>query len=314
MYPDAPRYDAAIDVIELERSRSVALREVRCFETSRAAGEEEQESAFCIELPMTGVYVHQCGGRGLVGAPGVALLMNRGDVHRTAHPAARGDRSIELVLSDAAVEPFTGPRTGTFPRRIVRVPLGVDLEVRLLARTAERGELTALELDERVRDLTSRILGWQPIGPLGDRQRITVEAALEYLAWHLAEDADLPAVAAAVACSPHHLSRLFRAGTGTTLSAFRTELRVRAALERIADGASDLSAVACDVGFFDHAHMTRTFRRLLGGTPTGLRAELLAAQAGDQATKSPSATRTGARSDVADWIQIPSSPTSSIPG
>jgi AraC-like DNA-binding protein len=39
-------------------------------------------------------------------------------------------------------------------------------------------------------------------------------------------------------------------------------------------GASDLSEVACDVGFFDHAHMTRMFRRLVGETPTHLRAGL----------------------------------------
>ena len=71
-----------------------------------------------------------------------------------------------------------------------------------------------------------------------------------------------------VGCSPHHLGRPFHVGTGITLSGFRTERRVRAALEWIATGASDLSEVACDVGFFDHAHMTRMFRRLLGETPT----------------------------------------------
>lgn len=220
---------------------------------------------------MAGVYVHHWGTHSTVGAPGVALFMNRGDIHRTAHPAGCGDRSIELVLSDEFAEPFTRAPADAFPRRVVRVHAVLDLEIRLLARAATRGDLTALELDERVHGVIERILGMPPVGSLAAGPRATVEAALEYLAWHVAEDADLLTVAAAVGSSPHHLSRLFHAGIGTTLSGFRSELRVRAALERIVDGAPDLSSVACDVGFFDHAHMTRTFRRVLGRIPSELR-------------------------------------------
>ena len=272
----------AIDTIELGRSRSVALQEVRCSEASRAAGEEEEEPAFSVAVPMAGVYVHQRGRRSLVGAPGMALLMNRGDLHRTAHPAGRGDRSIELVLSDEAAEPFTRASTDAFPCRAVVVPPDTDLEIRLLARTAERRDLTGLELDERVHALLARLLGSAPPHTLSAGQRATVDAAVEYLAWHFADDADLLAVAAIVGGSPHHLSRLFRAGTGITLSGYRTELRVRAALERLAQGARDLSSVACDVGFFDHAHMTRTFRRLLGVTPTQVRRGLRSPGAGSR--------------------------------
>lgn len=263
-----------IDTVVLGRSGSVALHEVRCSETSRAAGEEEEEPAFSIALPMAGVFVHHGEGTSTVGAPGLALFMNPGDVHRTAHPEARGDRTIELALSDGAAEPFTRAATGAFSRRVAQVPAALDVEVRLLARAAGHGDLTALELDERAHGVVAGLLGHPPTGSLAARQRATVDAALEYLAWHFAEDADLPTVAATVGTSPHHLSRLFHAGAGITLSGFRTELRVRAALERIANGASDLSAVACDVGFFDHAHMTRTFRRLLGDTPTQLRDDL----------------------------------------
>jgi AraC-like DNA-binding protein len=200
--------------------------------------------------------------------------MNAGDVHRTSHPAADGDRSIEIALSDAAAEPFTRASGAAFPLPAVRVPPALDVEIRLLASTAERGDLTALELDERADALVASFLSLPPAGSVTARQRVVVDGALEYLAWHVAEDADLPAVASAVGCSPHHLSRLFHAGTGITLSGLRTELRVRAALERMEGGQTDLSSIACDVGFFDHAHMTRTFRRLLGVTPTRLRADL----------------------------------------
>jgi AraC-like DNA-binding protein len=226
-------------------------------------------------VPMSGVFVQQTSGRTIVGAPGVAVFWSPGDVQRTAHPAGRGDRTIELMLSDAAAEPFlAGGAADTFPEKVVRVPPRLELELRRLARDAARGDVTALELDERAQEVIHGLFGRSTPASLTDWQRAAVDRAREYLAWHFADDADLPTVATFVGVSPHHLSRSFRARTGVTLSAHRTELRLRAALERIEHGASDLSAVACDVGFFDHAHMTRTFRRILGLTPTRARIAL----------------------------------------
>src|SRR5215208_413094 len=51
-------------------SCSGALHEVGCSETSRAAGEEEEEPAFSIALPVAGVFVHHGEGTSTVGAPG----------------------------------------------------------------------------------------------------------------------------------------------------------------------------------------------------------------------------------------------------
>lgn len=265
---------AAMETSVLARSPSTALHNVRCSETSRVPSEEEEEPSFAVAVPMAGVYVHHYGRRSVVGTPGIALFANPGDVHRTSHPARCGDRTIELSLSHGAAEPFTDVRTGTFPRRVARVPPIAALRIRMFARAAARRALTSLELDEWTHSFVTHLLGSPPTeGHLSVRQRATVDDALEYLGWHFAEDADLLTVAAAVDSSPHHLSRLFRAGTGATLSAHRTELRVWAAVERIAEGATDLAAVACDVGFFDHAHMTRTLRRMLGATPSQIRSD-----------------------------------------
>lgn len=267
-------YDAVMETVVLGRSRSFTLHEVRCLATSRAPSEEEEEPAFSIAIPTAGVYVQHLPQQALVGTVGVALLHNRGDVQRTTHPAGRGDRTIELSLSERAAEPFTRAPTSAFPRRVVHLPPSLDLEARLFARGATRQPPTSLELDEWGEALLARLLVPQRTGPLSARQWTIVDAALEYLGWHFAEDADLLTIAAVVGCSPHHLSRLFHRGIGSTLSRYRTELRVRAGIERIANGAADLSAVACDVGFFDHAHMTRTFRQTLGTTPTQVRSIL----------------------------------------
>jgi transcriptional regulator GlxA family with amidase domain len=68
---------------------------------------------------------------------------------------------------------------------------------------------------------------------------------------------------------------VFSGQTGTTISAYRRRIRVRAVLDRLEHGEPDLARLAADVGFADHAHLTRTVRDELGFTPSRLR-ELLA--------------------------------------
>jgi transcriptional regulator GlxA family with amidase domain len=92
----------------------------------------------------------------------------------------------------------------------------------------------------------------------------------------LAADVSLGLVELAreIGASPHHLSRVFRAEVGVPVGMYRRRLRLRAALERLAGGESDLARVAADTGFADHAHLTREARALVGLTPSALRGEV----------------------------------------
>src|SRR4029453_18009841 len=78
--------------------------------------------------------------------------------------------------------------------------------------------------------------------------------------------------------SPPPPSRVFPASPGTTVSAYRNQLRVREALERLAEGERALSGLASDLGFGDHAHMTCTVRREAGAVPSALRRLLTACE------------------------------------
>lgn len=86
-------------------------------------------------------------------------------------------------------------------------------------------------------------------------------------------------LAESVGCSPFHLSRVFREITGMTIPRYRRQLRVHGAVELLADGATDLAAVAAAVGFADHSHMTRSIVAQFGTTPSRLRHVLRAARA-----------------------------------
>jgi AraC-like DNA-binding protein len=59
--------------------------------------------------------------------------------------------------------------------------------------------------------------------------------------------------------------------TGSTVSQYRNRLRVSRALQRIADGEQDLAGLAADLGFTDHAHLTRTIRAATGHPPSACR-------------------------------------------
>lgn len=74
--------------------------------------------------------------------------------------------------------------------------------------------------------------------------------------------------------SPYHLSRVFRRITGTAIHQYRMRLRVRRAVELLAEGETNLAGVAAEVGFADQAHLTRVLHAELGTTPARVRALL----------------------------------------
>lgn len=83
-------------------------------------------------------------------------------------------------------------------------------------------------------------------------------------------------VARTLGVSPFHLARQFRGVTGTSMYAYRQQLRIRGAVQRVLEEPrSDLSAVAAEHGFASHSHFTATCRRVFGGTPTALRTRVL---------------------------------------
>ena len=97
------------------------------------------------------------------------------------------------------------------------------------------------------------------------------EAAKTYLASRMSERVSLDEVARAVHASPFHLARIFQQQTGVPVHRYLTQLRLRASLERLADGASDLTALALELGFSSHSHFTDAFRREFGKSPSEMR-------------------------------------------
>ena len=98
-----------------------------------------------------------------------------------------------------------------------------------------------------------------------------IEAARDVIARRFMDNLSLSDIARDVRSSVFHLARLFRSRTGFSLHEYRTQLRLRTALERLKEPGVDLIDIALDLGFSSHSHFTETFRRSFGRTPSAVR-------------------------------------------
>jgi len=108
----------------------------------------------------------------------------------------------------------------------------------------------------------------------GDTQRThgeLVHAACVILAGRFSESLSLEDLADSIGSSPYHLCRIFARQTGLTIHRYLNRLRLRHALERIADPAASLTRVALDLGFSSHSHFSEAFRREFGVSPSHVR-------------------------------------------
>jgi AraC-like DNA-binding protein len=106
---------------------------------------------------------------------------------------------------------------------------------------------------------------------LGRAQRLRVEQARELLACAPTRHWSLGALGEALRCSPFHLARKFRAATGETITRYVLRLRLRLALERLAEGERNIALLAIETGFAHHSHFSARFRGAFGITPTEAR-------------------------------------------
>ncbi|GGQ55632.1 helix-turn-helix domain-containing protein [Couchioplanes azureus] len=83
---------------------------------------------------------------------------------------------------------------------------------------------------------------------------------------------EVASVARRAAASPRNLARLFDEWVGLSPKLFARITRVQAVLRRLVeDPGADLATLAAELGFADHAHLTREVRALVGTAPSRLR-------------------------------------------
>jgi AraC-like DNA-binding protein len=87
-----------------------------------------------------------------------------------------------------------------------------------------------------------------------------------------AEPLDVPALAAIAHVSPAHFSRTFRATFGETPHRYLQRRRLERAMALLRQTDRSVSDICLDVGFTSLGSFSRTFRTVVGTSPTAFRA------------------------------------------
>jgi AraC-like DNA-binding protein len=263
--------------VELKKRRLAATDDfvVEAVECSCGAADwsaPESAATYGIVFARRGCFRRLVNGVETFVDPTVVYFERPTDEQQIAHPAG-GDACTALYPSEELLASLWGGELG-LPRTPVPTGPMTDLRHRLLfAAVSTRDAADAAEAvvsllaGELERSAPKRVAAGRPRTVLARRRVVwgVREALVEDPASSVIE------LARRVAVSPHHLSRIFKDETGETVSRYRNRLRLRLALERIADGERRLARVAADLGFADQAHLARVVRNELGTTPSQLR-------------------------------------------
>jgi AraC-like DNA-binding protein len=265
----------ALKKTRLGQAEGIAVDEVNCCSHRSSWGETERSTTFSVVFVRRGCFLRRVGRDERLADPGIAYFERPGDEQQVSHPRDGGDVCTVLTLPEDVVASLCGEPI--LPEGLVFTTPADDLVHRhLLVALARRSD--ASELAEQVLHLVSGMLRTvgMPLIAEGSktemRHRFLVDEVRPML---LAEPGlTLTDLARRAAVSPYHLSRVFRLQTGQTFSQYRNRLRVRLALDRFTQGERNFARLAADLGFSDHAHLTRTVRSETGWTPSGLRMRL----------------------------------------
>jgi len=177
---------------------------------------------------------------------------------------ARGrTRNIGVAFEAGAASPFHRLDLSTTDRGLVDLEGVSDPGLRDLSRRLrsveslpEAGRLIDSELLGRLADAQPTRLG-RDIVALVERGRV----------------ADLRQLSDETGYSQRQVRRIVRNEVGTTPKLLIRIARMRAAISALKTSADDLTTLAHRLGYCDHGHFSRDFRRLVGQSPSEFRGE-----------------------------------------
>jgi AraC family transcriptional regulator len=234
-----------------------------------------------IVFPTMPVWIAAQGHEPELAGPNHAVFFNAGDVFRRRRFNGHGDRNDFIVVGQDTLDEWL--RDARFPTPLGKLYPRPYLAVRAIARALANGADGLMVEEQLLRLGHATVVGAfrsQDWVPLRRRRRspAVVEDAKALLSARFTEHLTLEELGREINVSPFHLARSFRRHTGYTLHEYRVNLRLKAALERLAAGDEDVAVIARAVGFSSHSHLTASFRRAFGVPPSCVRKRALPPQ------------------------------------
>jgi YesN/AraC family two-component response regulator len=198
---------------------------------------------------------------------------------------AQGAPRIHLVLLDQVLPKRSGldvlkitkRRWPWIPVVIITGYGSEDLAVEALRAGASDYLKKPISVDALTRTVEGLVAATSMSAPRVAAGHPNIHRALTFIVEHFAEDITLEDAARQAGLSRFHFCRLFRRETGWTFLEYLHQFRVRRAQALLADRYVRITEVAYTVGFSDLSHFDRTFRRMVGRSPSEYRASLKSA-------------------------------------
>jgi AraC family transcriptional regulator len=137
-------------------------------------------------------------------------------------------------------------------------------------------EPTRLYLEHMLALVLMRMSDARP-GPTDSRghplSRRSLRRVVEFVEENLHADLSVAALAGVAEIPPDGFARRFKASTGSAPHAYVIARRIRRAEALLAETDQEIGAIAVGLGFSSQAHLSHTFRRLIGTTPAAYRKE-----------------------------------------
>ena len=110
-----------------------------------------------------------------------------------------------------------------------------------------------------MRDFESSENAWQPYRRMN--------AAIEYISEHYSEHIEISELARRSSLSVSQFERRFRKVFEQTPARFLIRYRLTRASQALVNSEATISEIAHNVGFYDHSHFSREFKKLFGMSP-----------------------------------------------
>jgi AraC family transcriptional regulator len=284
----SPRHHIDVEVFT---SPLVRIGRWRCQAENPIFANSGPASDTLFAFPRESVWIRHAGRDPFVADANTVTYYNRGQTYSRQKLSARGDYCEWFAVAPDAVsetlaahEPAAIDRRDS-PFRFSHGPSDPESYLRqrlVFEHVSKEPRADRLFVEEAVLSILADVArlayvhdGVKP-RPRGKQRRDVdlVESARDVIARRFTDDLSLSDIAGEVGSSVFHLARVFKSRTGFSLHAYRNQLRLRAALERMAEPGLDLIEIALDLGFSSHSHFTETFRRSFGKTPSAVRESL----------------------------------------
>jgi AraC family transcriptional regulator len=244
--------------------------------TPRARAESYSPD-FQVCLPYAGAFVWHVGQDEVVADANRVLFVAGGEGFRLSQPLHGGYAELIITIQPCLLADMLG-----VPERQLRGhalfrhrsrPAGLRLQrlgVECLHRSSRDG-WGGLAGEEWLLDfLRASFAAPMPTLEASPSTTRLLGRAKQYLSANLSAPVRLAHVARAVGASPAYLTTVFRRLEGLPLHRYLVQLRLARALVELPH-TSDLTGLACELGFSNHSHFTAAFVRALGCTPSQFR-------------------------------------------